>query len=803
MSPGTRGDKLGRAKQTALGRRGIWAGVAALCVAIGAVGSVLGARTVARNDAARARQVFPRTAAGIASTLKLTLQHEEDLIISGSTFFAGKPSASAAEFDTWVKWARALRRYPELQTLGLLALVRAPELAAFEARVTGHAANPLDSRARLGSRLPLPAGGGLRVVPASTRPFYCLAAVELVRHAAKSARPRADYCALTPGLVASRDSGRSIYAPATAGRGRGLAIETPVYRGNVPPSTLIGRRETFVGWLRELLVPGAMLQQVVQGHPGYGVRLRHKTGSSNVVFSSGATTPGAQSRTANLHNGWTVRTSGPTPAVADVVTDGDALALLIVGGLLSLLLGLLVFVLGGGRRQPPARKAREELPRDDLYDPLTGLPNRSLMMDRAERMLARAGRQSGLLVGALFIDIDWFKDVNEKLGQAAGDQLLRTVAERLGGVVRAHDTVGRLGGDEFVVLVETAARGARLDSLARRMIEALHKPVELDGFGPSVALTASIGVAFGRYATPDDLLRDAKLALHAAQAAGRDRYTLFNANMRSVIEGRGVLEAEMNTALEEKQFFLLYQPIYDLMTRKAVGLEALIRWQHPTQGVLPPDDFIALAEETGLIVPIGRWMLEEACSRAAAWNVAGDRVDISVKVAATQLNRDGFITDVRRALQQSGIEPSLLTLEIAEATAMQDATAATERVQEVKQLGVRIAIDNFGSGYAIHTDLQKMPLDYLKVTRSSLAASDDEDYRSWLLQTIVNLGRDLAIPVIAAEIETYEEMATVERADCPMAQGFFLCRPTPADDIASVLHGELQVSPTASTSLSD
>ena len=288
-----------------------------------------------------------------------------------------------------------------------------------------------------------------------------------------------------------------------------------------------------------------------------------------------------------------------------------------------------------------------------------------------------------------------------------------------------------------MILVESAARGVRLDSLARRVIEALHEPVELDGFGPSFVLTASIGVAFGRYTAPDELLRDAH---EAAKAAGKDRYTLFNANMRSVIEGQGVLEAELNTALRDGQLFLLYQPIFDLDTRTVTGFEALVRWQHPEQGVLAPADFLPLAEETGLIVPIGRWVLEHACSRAAAWNVAGHRIGVSVKVSAKQLSRDGFVTDVRRALQQSGIEPTLLTLEIAETTVMRDVAAATERLREVKQLGVRIALDDFGSAYAAHADLQQLPLDYLKVDRGSLAASDTEDYRSWLLETCSSPG---------------------------------------------------------------
>jgi diguanylate cyclase (GGDEF)-like protein len=772
-------------KHLTQGRKGVWAGAAVLCIAAGTIGSVLGAHAVARNDAANARPAFQQSSAGIASTLKLAIQREEELAVSASTFFAGNPKASAAEFGAWVKWAHTLRRYPELEKLGLVALVRAPELAAFEARITGHAVKPL------GSRSALPNGGDFRVVPAGERSYYCFAAAELARNPVKNPSAGLDYCTLAPGLLASRDSALSSYAPASAGRSQALGVETPVYRGNVPPSTFASRRGAFVGWLHEVLVPGVMLQQALRGHVDYAVRLRYRAGSSNVVFTSGAPQPSAQSRTINLHNGWTVRIFGPSSAGASVLTDRDALALLIAGSLLSALLGLLVFVLGTGRARALAPQTRE-LPHEDLYDALTGLPNRALTLDRAERMVARTGRQSGMLAGALFIDIDWFKDVNDKLGQAAGDQLLRIFAERLVSVVRAEDTVGRFGGDEFVVLVESAARGVRLDSLARRMIEAMHKPVELDGFGPRFFSTASIGVAFGRYATPDDLLRDAQLALYSAKAAGKDHYTLFNANMRTVIESRAVLEDELNTALQGKQFFLLYQPIYDLSTRKVVGLEALIRWVHPKQGVLPPGDFIPLAEESGQIVPIGRWVLEEACSRAAAWNVAGHRVGISVQVSASQLNRDGFVTDVRRALQQSGIEPSLLTLEIDETTVMRDLAAAAERLQEIRQLGVCIAIDDFGgSGYARHSDLQRMPLDVLKVDRSSLAASEDEDYRSWLLEAILVFGRDLSLSVIATGIETDEQMATLQAMGCTMAQGSFTGKPVPADAVEGLLGADL------------
>jgi diguanylate cyclase (GGDEF)-like protein len=586
---------------------------------------------------------------------------------------------------------------------------------------------------------------------------------------------------VTPGMLLARDAGRTTSVPVSVGRTSGLEIQMPVYRGPAPPSTVPGRMGAFAGWLSEVLAPGVMLEQALKGHPGSAVRIRYRTSASHILFTSGTPQVNSPSIATNLHDGWTVRTYGPVPATS-VFVDGNARDVLIAGSLLSLLLGLLIFALGSGR----AAALVSHDPQEDLYDELTGLPNRALMLDRAQRMLARAGRESGLLVGALFIDIDWFQDVNDKLGQATGDQLLKIVAERLENVVREQDSVGRLGGDEFVILVESAARGARLDSLARRVIEALHKPAELDDFGPNFLVTASIGVAFGRYATADDMLRDARLALLAAKAAGKDRYTLFNANMRSVIEGRGVLEIELNAALQEKQFFLLYEPIYDLSTHKVVGLEALVRWMHPKQGVLLPVDFVPLAEETGLIVPIGRWILEQSCSRAAAWNVAGHAVGISVEITATQLNRDGFATDIRKALQQSGLDPSLLTLQIDEHTVMQDVAGAAYRLAEIKQLGVRIAIDDFGSAYANHSDLQRLPLDFLKVDRGALAASDDEDYRSWLLEAILVLGRDLSLTVVAKGIETEEQMSTLHAMGCALAQGPFMGEAAPAKTIETL-----------------
>jgi diguanylate cyclase (GGDEF)-like protein len=789
-------------------RKLLWAGVALLCTAAGAVGSVLGAHAVANSDSSKGRQNAQQSATAIASTVKQSLRHEEDIAVGAATYFAGNANTSPTEFATWVKWARTLRRFPELDGLSLLTLVHPNELTAFKARITGQKLAPTTSKPathtsatststslRTSTVTPAkPARPALRVIPASNHAYYCLAIANLVRAPARSPRAGTDYCALTPGLLLTRDSGQSTYTTVSVDGNQALATDVPVYRGNVTPRTVFGRAAASVGWLREVLAPAVMLREALRGHEASAVNLAYRTGATNLAFASGTPQTGSQNTTLVLPNGWTVQSFAAVSG-ASVLNDGPALALLIVGCVLSAMLGILIFLLGGGRtpllvrvrvREP--HPAASGAPAEALHDPLTGLPNRPLMLDRADCMLARAGRQSGLLVGALFIDIDWFKDVNERLGQAAGDQILKIVAERLESVVRAGDTVGRLGDDEFVILVESAARGARLDSLARRVVEALHKPFDLDDFAPNFFLTASIGLAFGRYATADDLLRDAQLALFAAKTAGKDRYTLFNANMRSVIEGRGVLENELNTALAENQFFVLYEPIYDLTTGRVAGLEALVRWTHPKRGVLLPDDFMALAEETGLSVPIGRMALEEACTRAAAWTVAGHRVGVTVEVTPHQLNREGFVTDVRRALQQSGLEPAMLTLAIAETTVMNDVNAAVERLEELKHLGVRIAIDEFGgSGYAYHSDLRRLPLDFLKVDRGSLAASEDEDYRTWLLEAILIVGRDLSLTVIAKGIESYEQMAALQSMGCTMAQGALMGKPVTANLIENVL----------------
>jgi diguanylate cyclase (GGDEF)-like protein len=766
----------------------------ALLVLAGVLASVLGAREVARSDAGKERLAFHLASAEIASTLKLAIQHEEDLVVSASAFVAGNPDASPADFDRWAESVHAMQRYPELQNIGLVSLVPASRMAAFKARIAVNPVRPL------GPRSAAPAEA-FQLLPPGARPYYCLAVAGLARSTATYLPAGVDYCALAPTMISARDSGLASYAPVVGSQNTLLGLETPVYRGGVAPSTVAARRRAFVGWLGELLVPSIVLERALQGHPNIAVRFRYDSRYSHVVFTTGTAPAGAQSTKIALQvgheaglpgssEGWTMQSFG-TRAVDGVFADGDALALLIGGLLLSLLVGLFVLVLGTGRTRALAlvREKTRELSHQALHDALTGLPNRALVLDRAEQMLARAARQPGMVAGALFIDVDGFKHVNDNLGHAAGDRLLEVVGERLASAVREQDTVGRLSGDEFVVLVECDPREATLDPLADRLTESLREPIELGDASKSFSITVSIGVAVGQYTTPDDLLRDADLALYAAKAAGKDRYALFEASMHTGAEGRLELEADLGAALGEDQLFLLYQPILELPSRRMLGVEALIRWRHPSRGVVTPDSFIPLAEESGLIVPIGRWVLEQACRQAAAWNTQGAGLGISVNVSAYQLGRRGFAEDVRRALEDSGLEPSSLTLEITETTLMRDPRAARERLQEIKALGVHVAIDDFGTGYASLSQLQRMPVDVLKIDGSFVAALNDGGQSRELLQAILGVGQSLSLTVVAEGVEEHSQQGTLEELGCKIAQGYLLGRPGPPQDIEGLLGG--------------
>jgi diguanylate cyclase (GGDEF)-like protein len=444
------------------------------------------------------------------------------------------------------------------------------------------------------------------------------------------------------------------------------------------------------------------------------------------------------------------------------------------------------------------RKALEErLRHQAFHDALTDLPNRALVLDRAEIMLARARRGSGT-VAALFVDLDGFKHVNDTLGHAAGDRLLETVAGRLQSVVRAQDTVGRLGGDEFVLLLDPDPSNIPPDLIAQRVLDVLHQPMDLPESGRTVSVSASIGLAIGRQGSVDELLRDADFALYEAKRQGSASYVLFEASMQIEAQDRIALEEELQRAVELEQFFLLYQPTFDLHTNRVTGVEALIRWQHPARGVLAPDAFIPIAEQTRLIVPIGRWVLQEACRQAAAWDEAGHPVGMSVNISAHQLDQDGLQEDVERVLAQSGLDPATLTLEITETALMLDIDAATVRLKALKALGVRIAIDDFGTGHSSLAYLRRFPVDALKIDRSFISGIASSDSAAAIIHTLVQLGKTLDIETLAEGIEQPAQLEKLQEEHCDQGQGFLFARPLDVPGIEDFLEAvDTRSAPTA------
>jgi diguanylate cyclase (GGDEF)-like protein len=431
------------------------------------------------------------------------------------------------------------------------------------------------------------------------------------------------------------------------------------------------------------------------------------------------------------------------------------------------------------RRRTDEELARreEELAVLATHDALTNLPNRTLILDRAEQMLARCSRNQAEVV-ALFVDIDNFKSVNDTLGHAVGDQLLQAVAARLDGVVRGSDALGRLGGDEFVVICEELSLEAGPELIAERLLEALKPPFKLGaGEETSFTVSASIGIAVGGRTSAEELLRQADIAMYRAKWDGKNRFAVFESGMQDTIEKRAELEMDLRDALERNEFFLAYQPTFALSDMSPTGVEALIRWKHPVRGVVPPDEFIPLTEETGLITEIGRWVLKHACAQGAAWREAGYAIGMAVNVSARQLDDDQLIADVEAALSDSGLEPEALTIEITETTLMRNVEETARRLGAIKQLGVRIAIDDFGTGYSSLAHLQRFPVDALKIDRSFITGLSKNKEGETLIHTLVQLGKALSIETFAEGIEQQQQLSKLRDEDCDSGQGFFFARP--------------------------
>jgi len=434
------------------------------------------------------------------------------------------------------------------------------------------------------------------------------------------------------------------------------------------------------------------------------------------------------------------------------------------------------------------KELEAQLRHQAFHDPLTKLANRARFMDRLEHALQRAaGRGQGLAV--LFMDLDDFKAVNDSLGHPVGDRLLVDVAERLLANLRPGDTAARFGGDEFAVLLEDALELRDATTVAARMIESLRAPFTLGD--TEVFVRASMGIAAGASGdAPDELLRRADVAMYAAKADGKGRFTVHEPAMDESIVGRLELAAELQRAIERDEFVLYYQPSVVLSSGRIAGVEALLRWRHPIRGLLPPADFVPVAEATGLILPIGRWVLREACFAARRWQEdfpSDPPLSVSVNISARQVHQPGLLDVVSDALRRSGLPPETLTLEITENLMMEDADLAIARLNELKQLGVRLAIDDFGTGYSSLSYLRRFPVDILKIDKSFVDGVSRQGKERELAESIIELGHSLSLEIVAEGVEQAEQLGWLQTHHCAFGQGFYFSEPVDAAEIAGML----------------
>jgi diguanylate cyclase (GGDEF)-like protein len=755
----------------------MWVALTIGVVVLGSLGSYFGSSNAANSDAARSRQSLKTTSIEVASALNLAIRHEQDLTVSAGAYLIENPNASETAFIKWVNNVRAFRRYPEIEAIAGVALVPYSQLTAFARQAN---INAVESKAPLQT---------FSVTPPGKRPFYCFVNVQHARVGLTEIPIGLDLCqsSLGPELLRARDTGEDIYAPDQLGGPNAFAVGAPIYRNGIIPTTVAGRRKALIGWTGTQILPDKILAVALQGHPDTAVAFHYNRSGSNVTFKDGKRPSHATLHSLNLHNGWHVEVYGAS-VESGVFGNFNSTALFLGGVLLSLLLGLLLFVLGTSRSSALqlVEERTNQLQHQALHDSLTGLPNRALILDRIEQMLARA-RRDHTEVAALFLDLDNFKDINDTLGHRAGDELLTSVGVRLTSAVRDVDTVGRLGGDEFVILTEGHSLEAGVDVVAARILDVLATPFIISANEVPLNVSASIGIAEGDRQTPEALLQDADIALYQAKAAGKQRAVKFHPSMQESVDHHRKLEVDLQGALESNQFFLMYQPTVDLATGSFTGVEALLRWNHPERGVVQPDNFIPALESSGLIIPVGAWVLHDACRQAAVWHARGHTFTVSVNISAKQLERDRLVTDVQEALSLSGFDPHHLILELTETALMHDAGATLSRLMLLKALGVRIAIDDFGTGYSSLAYLRQFPIDILKIDRSFVSGIADSRESAALVHTLVQLGKVLGIETLAEGVETDDQRTQLETEHVDTGQGFLFARPLAVVDLDRLL----------------
>jgi diguanylate cyclase (GGDEF)-like protein len=438
-----------------------------------------------------------------------------------------------------------------------------------------------------------------------------------------------------------------------------------------------------------------------------------------------------------------------------------------------------------------------QLRHDALHDSLTGLPNRALFLDRLKHALQLSNRRLYLnptdlpeLFAVLFLDLDRFKIINDSLGHLAGDQLLKIVAKRLVGCIRGGDTVARLGGDEFVMLLEEIEHLNDVIEVVHRIKDSLQVPVILDG--NEIFISTSIGIALNSadYTQPDQLLRDADTAMYRAKEQGRDRYEIFNFAMHTEALKKLRIENELRRAIERNELRVHYQPIVCLQSRQILGFEALVRWQHPEQGLLYPKDFIAIAEDAGLIVAIDFWVLLEACTRLRAWQEQfpiAMNLTMNVNLSAKQFTKPNLTSEIENILKQANLNNHNLKIEITESILIEKTSLAAQILGELSERNIQTCIDDFGTGYSSLSYLHRFPIHTLKIDQSFINQLDHNPEDGEIVKAIIVLGINLGLNVVAEGVETAEQLDRLKNYNCQAGQGYYLFKPLEADAIATLL----------------
>ena len=467
----------------------------------------------------------------------------------------------------------------------------------------------------------------------------------------------------------------------------------------------------------------------------------------------------------------------------------------------TLAIGLIIFA--SRRWRDVVRQSTQAAAHRALYDPLSGLPNRILLHERLTEALVRARQHEGR-VAVLFLDLDRFKSVNDNYGHAAGDELLTAVAERLRVAVRGEDLLARLGGDEFVVICHEVTYHGEAATIAERILLAMAHPFFVKD--AELAISASIGIALsentsrGRKESAETLLHDADAAMYRAKSQGPGRYTIFDRSMKADRVNRDKVEQRLREAFERDEFVLHYQPIISVADESIVGMEALLRWQDPQRGIIPPMEFVPELEATGLIVAVGEWALEEACRQVTEWDNTFPKVGplrVSVNVSPRQLLQAHFGDTVTRVLQRMGTRPSQLCLEITEAALMGDVVSAWAELRKVKALGVHLAIDDFGTGYSSVSYVRNFALDALKIDQSFVRALSSCVEDAAIVKAVIHMAHALSLDTVAEGVETPEQLAQLKELGCDLAQGYLFSRPQPPDVIEGLLIGGGRLRPSS------